>query len=1031
MQMLNPLDHPVCLEVPHRLTPGSAWHEHIPFAMLLVDLLRPKTIVELGTYSGDSYCAFCQAVKALDLETSCYAVDTWAGDPHAGLYGPEVLADLRAHHDPLYASFSRLMQSTFDEAVEHFTDGEIDLLHIDGYHAYQAIVHDFETWLPKMSERGVVLLHDINVRQKDFGIGRFWKEVKARYHHFELLHGHGLGLIAVGDVHPEILRDLLDLSPEDSVVVRDFFFQQGHRLTTQVRTSALASELEDREKCLRELKDVLQSKDAYIANLEIGIEKQTSHLNHLETSLHQRAADISDMEFRIEQIQRGIVMQFLGRYQGVVERVLRRGTRRRNCYELCLSGIRVILNEGWQSFFTKARYRLSQMHSVTNTPSVDLPRFKASISREEAGSLAFPVPSAKPEVSIIVPVHNNWRYTLNCLKSIRENTTGDYELVVVDDASTDETPTILSKISNVLLLSNEENSGFVESCNRGAKASRGKYIIFLNNDTLVTAGWLQSLLETAKRENVGAVGAKLVYPDGTLQEAGGIVWASGYGHNYGRGDRADRPEYNYAREVDYCSGACLLVKKSLFEKLGGFDKAFGPGYYEDTDLCFSIRRIGYRVVYQPMSVVVHFEGVTCGTDLRSGVKRFQEVNRQRFVDRWGSVLRDQYPSAPENLFLARDRWVGNRILVIDQRVPQFDRDSGSCRMTNILRILADLGHKVTLLGADMRGAQPYTRDLQGYGIEVVYAPYVESPEEYIREFGGYFQLFVLSRPYTAVKYIDMLKKRYAGVPVIYDTVDLAFLRLCRRAEVEDDEDIREEAERTRSIELYLARSSSLTLVVSDVERETLMQMLPSLRVEVVSNIHHITEPKKQFSEREGILFIGGFDHMPNIDAVRFFVDEVLPIVRRSLPGIHFYVVGNIPSPHPAEAVMAFASEDVTVTGYVPDLTTYLENCRVFVAPLRYGAGVKGKINQSMSHGLPVVTTSVGAEGAFLADGESALIADDAKGLADKIVLLYKNERLWKKLSRNSIANIEDHFSYAIAKERLDAVIDNLTGGTLR
>jgi len=261
MAKFNPLDHPITLTHPRRLHPLTAWAGHVPFAMFIVDVLRPELFVELGTYTGVSYCAFCQAVQELDLKTHCYAIDNWEGDESNGFYGPEVLAELKQHHDLHYKGFSRLLQSSFDDALNEFEDRTIDLLHIDGFHPYESVKHDFESWLPKMSERGVVLLHDTNARIDGFGVWRLLEELKSRYPHFEFTHEHGLGVIATGSQVADRLLKLLEASEVEAALWRKFFQRLGQRLSLSVeRESEMMSLCEQLQHKEQELQNILDSR---------------------------------------------------------------------------------------------------------------------------------------------------------------------------------------------------------------------------------------------------------------------------------------------------------------------------------------------------------------------------------------------------------------------------------------------------------------------------------------------------------------------------------------------------------------------------------------------------------------------------------------------------------------------------------------------------------------------------------------------------------------------------------------------------
>jgi predicted nucleic acid-binding Zn-ribbon protein len=297
---INILEHSILLMSPRRLK-LSAWFEHIPFAFFLMEVLKPAIFVELGTYSGVSYCAFCQAVLELHLNTSCYAIDSWKGDPHNGYYVSEILADLQEHHDPLYGSFSCLIQTEFDQALQNFNNGTIDLLHIDGYHTYEAVKHDFEVWLPKMSNKGVIIFHDINVRERDFGVWQLWNELKCQYHNFEFLHGHGLGVLAVGMEQPENFRELLNASEYEATKIRNFFSKVGYGWKVRFSQSQNQEELAQSQKRLQTTQGELEQSQAQLHQTEGLLEQSQAQLHQTEGLLEQSQSQLHQTQSELQE----------------------------------------------------------------------------------------------------------------------------------------------------------------------------------------------------------------------------------------------------------------------------------------------------------------------------------------------------------------------------------------------------------------------------------------------------------------------------------------------------------------------------------------------------------------------------------------------------------------------------------------------------------------------------------------------------------------------------------------------------------
>jgi GT2 family glycosyltransferase len=649
-------------------------------------------------------------------------------------------------------------------------------------------------------------------------------------------------------------------------------------------------------------------------------------------------------------------------------------------------------------------------------PIATAPRLRTDLYFPHAMPFApFAVPCASvPKASVVIPVYNQCWHTLTCLRAIAAHPpAAAVEIIVVDDGSSDVTGEWMPQIAGLRYRRRAQNGGFIAACNDGAAQARGEFLVFLNNDTVPQPGWLDALLATFEQhKNVGLVGAQLLYPDGRLQEAGGVVFCDGSAWNYGRFESPYDPRYGYVRDVDYCSGAAIAIPHKLFKSLDGFDARYAPAYYEDTDLAFAVRAAGKRVIYQPAACVVHAEGATSGTDTASGIKAYQLRNAKIFAEKWKHALTAQLPPGgpPAPAQLHRHQ---RQILVIDADLPQPDRDSASLRLFNLLRLLRDEGTHVCFLAQNPAYAAPQVYALQQPGVEVWYAPYCGPMADFLQKNAARFNVVMISRYNVAAPLLPLIRQHAPNAKIVFDTVDLHGLREQRAAELGNDAVLLRTAQATMKAELAVIAAADTTLLVSTCERGWLHEKLPGARAEVLSNLHEVHGPGLPFAQRHDLVFVGGFRHPPNVDAVLWFAREIFPQVRAALPHVCFHCIGGDVPPE----ILALSSLDgVNVHGHVPDITPHMDGARIALAPLRYGAGVKGKINLSMAHGQPVVATSCAAEGMHLTDRHDVLVADDAQAFAERVVELYRDEALWNRLSINGLENVRKHFSMDAARD---------------
>jgi O-antigen biosynthesis protein len=610
--------------------------------------------------------------------------------------------------------------------------------------------------------------------------------------------------------------------------------------------------------------------------------------------------------------------------------------------------------------------------------------------------------SGTPAVSAIVVVHNRFELTMRALASLRRNFAGSIELIVVDNASTDDTRRIGSYVQGAKLLRNPQNLGFLCAANLALAHVTAPALLYLNNDIELGFGAVAAALgRLHSAGDIGAVGAKIVRSNGLLQEAGSIIWNEGTATGYLRDAPPLAPEANFVRDVDYCSAVFLLCRAEAVKALGGFDEAFAPAYYEDADLCVRLIGAGYRVVYDPAATLEHMEfGSAPTTEASMALMR---RGRRIFRGKHAAFLQGQSAPGPRNLILARSRSRKSRVLFIEDTVPLRRLGSGFVRSNDVVHAIAAEGDEVHVF--PINGA-PYDY-MSLYGelperVEVLAGRDFMTLPDFLAERRGVYDLVWVARTHNLERVLPLLDEAGISVPIILDTEAIAAGRQAVHAALRG-----EAFDFTEAFTAEFARARAAAMVLAVSEREAgLLAALGLAKVAVLGTARRLAPTPRGFAGRGGMLFVGAVHQAdsPNLDTLRWYVESLYPALAGAMDEVPvLHVAGHVARGVGLEGIAAHPG--ICWHGELDDLTGLYDEARIFIAPTRFAAGTPYKIYEAAGFGLPCVVTGLLAAQLGWVEGRELLTANDPRGFAEQIARLYRDETLWAALRHNALARL--------------------------